>query len=204
MANTLLADNGVSSGSAGLKSTADGTGVLALQTTTAGGAATTALSISTAQVVTLTNALPMASGGTGVTTAPAFSATPTTTQAVTSATYTKVNFGTENFDTNNNFASSRFTPTIAGYYFISGSIYSVSTAAATYIWALIYKNGALTFAGNLNVPVSTVDGVGTVNGLIYMNGSTDYLEMYCYLAGTSPVIQTGANTVFSGVLVRGA
>jgi hypothetical protein len=140
----------------------------------------------------------------GVGGTPAFSATPSTTQSVTSATYTKVNFGTENFDTNSNFASSRFTPTVAGYYFISGSIYSVSTAAATYIWAIIFKNGGLAFVGNLNVPVSGVDGIGTVNGLLYMNGSTDYVEMYCYLAGTSPVIQTGANTVFSGFLARGA
>ena len=68
MASTILSDNGVSSGSAGIKTTADGTGALALQTTTAGGAATTALTISTAQVVTLANALPVASGGTGVTT----------------------------------------------------------------------------------------------------------------------------------------
>jgi hypothetical protein len=137
-------------------------------------------------------------------TGPAFSATPSTTQSVTSATYTKVNFGTENFDTNSNFASSRFTPTVAGYYFISGSIYSVSTAAATYIWAVVYKNGALAFGGNLNAPVSSVDGVGTVNGLLYMNGSSDYVEMYCYLAGTLPVIQTGTLTVFSAFLARGA
>ena len=68
MASTILSDNGVSSGSAGIKTTADSTGALALQTTTAGGAATTALTISTSQVVTLTNALPVASGGSGVTT----------------------------------------------------------------------------------------------------------------------------------------
>lgn len=66
MAATINADNGVSSGSAGLKSTADSSGVLGLQTN-----GTTALSISTAQVVTLTNALPIASGGTGQTTASA-------------------------------------------------------------------------------------------------------------------------------------
>jgi len=62
MAVTINADNGVSSGSAGLKQTADSTGVLALQTN-----GTTAVSISTGQVVTLTNALPIASGGTGTT-----------------------------------------------------------------------------------------------------------------------------------------
>lgn len=49
MASTLTADNGVSTGSAGLKSAADSTGVLALRTTTAGGTATTALTIDTSQ-----------------------------------------------------------------------------------------------------------------------------------------------------------
>ena len=51
MASTILSDNGVSSGSAGLKSSADSTGVLALQTSTSGGAATTAVTIDTSQNV---------------------------------------------------------------------------------------------------------------------------------------------------------
>jgi len=51
MASTILSDNGVSSGSAGIKTTADSTGALALQTTTAGGAATTAMTIDTSQNV---------------------------------------------------------------------------------------------------------------------------------------------------------
>ena len=51
MASTILSDNGVSSGSAGLKTTADSTGALALQTSTSGGAATTALTIDTSQNV---------------------------------------------------------------------------------------------------------------------------------------------------------
>ena len=51
MASTILADNGVSSGSAGIKTSADSTGALALQTTTAGGTATTAVTIDTSQNV---------------------------------------------------------------------------------------------------------------------------------------------------------
>ena len=51
MASTITADNGVSSGSAGIKTSADSTGVLALQTTTAGGTATTAMTIDTSQNV---------------------------------------------------------------------------------------------------------------------------------------------------------
>ena len=57
MTTTINADNGVSSGSAGLKSSADSSGVLALQTN-----GTTALSISTGQVVSFTNPL---AGSTG-------------------------------------------------------------------------------------------------------------------------------------------
>jgi hypothetical protein len=48
---TILSDNGVSSGSAGIKTTGGNDGTLQLQTTTAGGAATTAVTIDTSQNV---------------------------------------------------------------------------------------------------------------------------------------------------------
>jgi hypothetical protein len=58
MTTTINADNGVSSGSAGLKSSADSSGVLALQTN-----GTTAISIDASQAVSFTNA-PTVTGGT--------------------------------------------------------------------------------------------------------------------------------------------
>jgi hypothetical protein len=60
MASTILSDNGVTSGSAGLKSSADSTGVLALQTSTSGGTATTALTIDTSQNVGIGTTSPAA------------------------------------------------------------------------------------------------------------------------------------------------
>ena len=48
----ILSDNGASSGSAGLKSTAGNDGTLLLQTTTSGGTATTAMTINNTQAVT--------------------------------------------------------------------------------------------------------------------------------------------------------
>jgi len=86
VASSILSDNGVSSGSAGLKTSADSTGALALQTTTAGGAATTAVTIDTSQNVTFAGkvtsagALTLASNG--------------TTTAVTIDTSQKVGIGT--------------------------------------------------------------------------------------------------------------
>jgi len=133
---------------------------------------------------------------------PAFSATPATGQAITSGVFTKVNLGTENFDTNSNFASSRFTPTVAGYYQLNGSLYSVVTNTANYIWVEIYKNGTAYGYGSSAGPASTQDGVSVVSTLVYLNGSTDYVELYAYVTGTSPVIQANLATQFSGFLAR--
>ena len=63
MASTILSDNGVTSGSAGLKTTAASDGALALQTTTAGGAATTAVTIDTSQLVGIGTTTPSPYGG---------------------------------------------------------------------------------------------------------------------------------------------
>jgi hypothetical protein len=43
-------------------------------------------------------------------------------QAIATGTFTKALFDTEFFDTNSCFASSRFTPTVAGYYQINGTL----------------------------------------------------------------------------------
>ena len=51
MPSTILSDNGVTSGTSGIKTTGSNDGTLALQTTTAGGTATTALTIDTSQNV---------------------------------------------------------------------------------------------------------------------------------------------------------
>lgn len=62
MPSIILSDNGVSSGNAGLKSTAASDGALALQTTTSGGAATTAVTIDTSQNVGVNTTTPATYG----------------------------------------------------------------------------------------------------------------------------------------------
>lgn len=66
--STILSDNGVVSGTTGLKTAGGDDGTLILQTTNSLGAATTAVTISNTQVTTLANALPAGSGGTGANT----------------------------------------------------------------------------------------------------------------------------------------
>jgi hypothetical protein len=133
---------------------------------------------------------------------PAFSAYQSSPQTGMSAgTFTKVTFDTEEFDTNNNFASSRFTPTVAGYYQISGG---VNTGGAGEIMVVeAYKNGSSNKRfGNSNTAAnSQISG----SALIYFNGSTDYVEMYVYQASSTTTDATNqGRTWFTGVMVRGA
>lgn len=164
----------------------------------------------TANVITSadSNTITQAMFSTGLAgTGPAFSAKPSVSQSVTSGTYTKVNLGTENFDTNNcfdNVTNYRFTPNVAGYYQFNALLYQSSSSSANYVWPIIYKNGNLGLAGVSAGPASGLDGSSSVSGLLYMNGTTDYVELYCYVTGTNPVIDAGLYTVFSGFLARAA
>jgi len=72
---------------------------------------------------------------------PAFSAYATGTTSISNSTWTKITLGTEEFDTNSNFASSRFTPTVSGYYQINGDVYMAGGGALTQAGVSIYKNG---------------------------------------------------------------
>ena len=136
---------------------------------------------------------------------PAFSAyLGANSSALTAATFTKVSFDTEEFDTNSNFASSRFTPTVAGYYQINACV-SPAAFTGNYFLTTIYKNGSVYKNGSNFSPNSLAGLSAPVSSLVYCNGSTDYVEIYVIPGGT-PVILGGASysTYFNGILVRAA
>jgi hypothetical protein len=135
---------------------------------------------------------------------PAFSAYLASSQTVTSTVTTKVAYDTEVFDTNSNFASNRFTPTVAGYYQVNVTVCGQSTASMTVLLGYIYKNGSSYRAG-INLTV-TGNARAAISDLIYMNGSTDYLEVYARVDGTGTVSFAGGADAssFSACLVRAA
>ncbi len=134
---------------------------------------------------------------------PAFSAYGTTAQQnVTANVATKVQLNAEAFDTNGNYdptTNYRFTPTVAGYYQINYAVYPYTTI--THIIAYLYKNGAsITFNQAFGGAASAVGSC-----LVYMNGTTDYLELYASVAGTTPAIFNRADlTYLNGSLARSA
>ena len=133
---------------------------------------------------------------------PAFSARNTANQTgITNAVSTKVLFPSEDFDTNDCFLSSTFTPKVAGYYQINACLdigYSVVGTALS----RIYKNGSL------NVYRTGVNGAAlaevylTAAGLVYCNGTTDYIEIYVYMSTSSNIVYSGST--FSAAMVRSA
>ena len=111
--------------------------------------------------------------------APAFRAKPSSNQTISASTFTKVLLQTEIFDTNNNFDNStnyRFQPTVAGYYQVNSQIHYATNGQQL---VAVYKNGSYDNWGTYSVNAYGVSG----SSLIYLNGSTDYLELYAYSSG---------------------
>lgn len=151
-----------------------------------------------ATVTQATLATPVAGAG------PAFSAYNSGT-SVAASTWTKVTFSSEEFDTNNNFASSTFTPTVAGYYLFDACIgFAAMTTGGAFL--TITKNGLSVKYGPICAGVSALGTQTSLSCIIYMNGSTDYVELYAFqTSGATKTIATGiADSYFQGSLVRGA
>jgi hypothetical protein len=169
-----------------LKGNASGTGTVTLETPNTNS--------------DLTISMPAAAGTMMVSGAmPAFSAYANANTAVSNGTFTKIALGVEDFDTASCFASSRFTPNVAGYYQIN---WGVRAEAVLLVESAIYKNGALSCTGSA---VGANSYVSTGSHLIYMNGTTDYVELYCAQYSGSTQNMTGnQNTRMSGFLARAA
>jgi hypothetical protein len=182
---------------------------MSLKLNSSGGGSVTLQEPSTASNVTLT--LPdntgtiLTTGTAGVpVNGPAFSAYRNSNQTLSTSTATKITFVAENFDTNSNFTSDRFTPTVAGYYQINFTCYFTGANSSGLCYAAIYKNGALVVqSGRLPCNASVGNPVITVSDLIYCNGSTDYIEFYGF-QNSGVNSDVGNYTVASGSLVRAA
>lgn len=135
---------------------------------------------------------------------PTFNAYVGTSQAINAATFTVCNINTELFDTNSCFDTStyRFTPTVAGYYQVNAQV--AFQSAATLVIASVYKNGN---RGQVEGLIWTTGGLTVVScaGIVYLNGTGDYLDLRAYSDSTANTVVDGKNnTAFSATLVRPA
>jgi hypothetical protein len=183
---------------------------MSLKLNTASGGSITLQEADTASNLTIT--VP-ANAGTMITTAstfagtgPAFSAYASSAQTVSALTHTKVQINTETFDTNSNFNTSTyaFTPTVAGYYQVNCKVGFGSTSTITRVIVSLYKNGSV--YNRLFDASATLDQAGG-SDLVYLNGSTDYLELYGWINGAGTLSFNGGadfGSRFSASMVRTA
>ena len=118
--------------------------------------------------------------------------------SIANATFTKLIFDTELWDTNSYFASSRFTPLVAGYYQINAA-YQWSSSSAGFI--TIMRNGSEYKRGEWS---GSAQQDHACSGIVYCNGSSDYVEIYAYQTSGGNVTPQGGATIswFDGILVR--
>ena len=139
-----------------------------------------------------------------ITSAPTFSYYQSSAQSVPVTTNTKITFTSFDWDTTGGMystANSRFTPTIAGYYTINGAL----TMSASFCGgeALIYKNGS-NFKSGIGFASGAYSNRFAVSGLVYCNGSTDYIEIFGYITTAQALSAATAQTYFQAALVRSA
>jgi len=138
---------------------------------------------------------------------PAFSAYGNAGQTIASATWTKVAYNTKAFDTNNSYDNNtnyRFQPSVAGYYQLNAGVGSGVAPATGSLALSLFKNGSVVAYGSA-APLVIGPNV-SVSALLYLNGSTDYVEVFMY-QGSGSSNSFGAFSAaypFSGTLVRAA
>lgn len=138
-----------------------------------------------------------------------FSAYANSAQVVTSGVATKINMNAEEFDTANVYdkdTNFRFQPTVAGYYSINATVHATSTANFTLTSIAIYKNGANFKNGDYLPNTGSTTSRASAEGIIYLNGTTDYVEAYAAFTSTGTVtVSAGTSlTYFQGFLARSA
>ena len=181
-----------------LSGNASGTGVFTFASPNSNTDRTLTLPDNTGTIITTASTF----AGTG----PAFSAYLSGSQSISTGTPTKVALNTETFDTANCFDNTtnyRFTPNVAGYYQVNAMI-AANGSSITAIVTDIRKNGSTYRVNVLQASVSPTTCL-SLSDLIYMNGSTDYLELYGQVNATSPNFGgTSVYTFMSAYLARSA
>jgi hypothetical protein len=138
---------------------------------------------------------------------PAFSAYQNATTTINNSTATKIALQLEEFDTASAFDSTtnyRFTPQVAGYYQVNGTV-NFAASATGFRFINIYKNGSSVKSGQNSVGGSINFTQIVVSALVYLNGSTDYIELYGNQNSGGALATSGNSDVyFQASMVRSA
>lgn len=140
---------------------------------------------------------------------PIFSVVRSGTFSIASNIDTRVPYNSVDFDTNSgwNNSSYQYKPTVAGYYQFSWcvTINSLTAGGTQEFFASLFKNG-ITYAWGNDLMPSTVHYSSTTGScILYLNGSTDYVEIFVYQNSGAAVLMNPTNNFpmrFTGYMLR--
>ena len=100
---------------------------------------------------------------------------------------TKILIDTISFNTESviDIANSRIIPNLPGYYVVMGSVGASDVPDGRLVNAMIYKNGVWASYGTIDNQGSAGRSSSIASDLIYMNGTTDYLELFAHNSHSS-------------------
>ena len=153
--------------------------------------------------LTATGSITANGGFVGAGSTPAFSVTRTSDQTSNIGTATLVQWNSELYDSDGKFASNRFTPTVAGFYYLYAQVNNnnLYNQAALNVW--IRRNGSNIIQGAIAGNNSTSNRDYTVNAAILISaGTSDYFEVFAeQQIGNGQMIASAGRCVFLGFKV---
>ena len=102
-----------------------------------------------------------------------------------------------------NNSNGRFTPNVAGYYFIDASLQFSTNSANNNFESTIWKNGVEQFVNRMRNPASNTDLHCKVSGIVSVNGSSDYISIAAWQnSGGNLTVNPGNGSYFTGFFLR--
>ena len=114
-------------------------------------------------------------------------------------------FQNEVFDPDGRYNNSngRFTPNVAGYYFIDASLQFSTNSANNNFESTIWKNGTEQFVNRMRNPASNTELHCKVSGIVSVNGSSDYISIAAWQnSGGNLTVNPGNGSYFMGYFLR--
>lgn len=119
------------------------------------------------------------------------------------AASTKVLFATEDYDYNNNFASSTYTAPVAGVYHFDAGITMTPSATPVEAAAALYVNGSQIIGGQSSLPATVVNTTyNLATDILLAAGNTVEIYFYQNTAGNETSVTGDSKTWMSGHLVH--
>ena len=127
-------------------------------------------------------------------------------QTFTQDVWSKITFNNEVYDTDGTYASSTFTPGVAGKYFLGASVRMVDNSSQSTNVISIYKNGAETASFIMIAANSSNRNIGASIDVILESDADDYFEVYMNSDDSSPTVRSSsiAESYFYGYKLIGA